>query len=131
MSKHLNLIEWLHFFKLYESNKRIFRVEYALYKSAKPTRNFYGYFKRKYELYKKTNMNELLISKTGFAAKKGKGSDRKKKRNIDSSYNNKEDIDQILNHYIDMIKKSNDPKEQKILEKLLKIICFNKIMVPI
>ena len=120
MAKQLKLEEWLYFFDLFEKDKRRFKIEYPLFKNTKWSRDLYRWFKRKYNSYMKEKNIEMLISKTGTNPKKGKGSGRPRKIKIDSTHINKEDLDKILEHYIDMINKSDNEDDKKKLEDIIK-----------
>ena len=70
--KHSSLNEELHFLKFYKSNKKIFRVEYALCRVRNLLEILCSYFNHKHKLHKRISMNKLQINKIELTAKKVK-----------------------------------------------------------
>lgn len=128
--KQLSIKEWKYYFSLFENDYQQFLKEYFENRNVIKTKDKINFFRKKYKKYIYNNFNdEVIMSKTGKAPKKNKGSGRPKKQLtpeqrkklwkelIDSIPNDL--VAELLEDWYDNEKNSNKNKQKikKIIEK--------------
>lgn len=120
MSKQLKPNEWIYFFNLYEEDYFQWRIEYRISRG-KLTKSTITIFTTKMKKYNYNFSMEELKRKTRIFTKEAKNIAELKTRKIDSTNLPKEDIDEMLKHYYEILERDKNKKDinrnNKIIEK--------------
>ena len=117
---YLTLNEWLYLIELHDKDIQKFRIEFSTIKEKPYNSDMVKWFRKKKKQFEESNYDiNILKNKTG-KLNRSKLAGAKKKVKIDSSHLDKEDIDKLLEHYYEILKKEKNNSDLNKLKKIIK-----------
>lgn len=117
---YLTVDEWLYLIDLYDKDIQKFKIEFSTIKEMPYNSDVVKWFRKKKKQFEESNRDiNVLINKTG-KLNRSKLDGKQKKVKIDSSYLEKEDIDKLLEHYYEILKKDKNNSDLKKFKKIIK-----------